>query len=197
MGDEVGQVVTFGHGTLGEDELRRLLRAAGVRRVVDVRRFPASRRHPHVDRAALERWLPEAGIAYRWCEPLGGRRTPLPDSPNTGLRNRAFHGYADHMATSAFHAAVDELVAEARTPGAAVAELPGRAGTSGLLIMCSESLWWRCHRRLLADHLTLVRGCAVDHLGHDGRRTPHPLTDTVQRRGHDVRYALDPTPELP
>lgn len=95
------------------------------------------------------------------------------------------------------HAAVDELVADAHTPGAAVAELPRQAGTSGLLIMCLENLWWHCHRRLLADHLTLVRGCAVDHLGHDGRRTPHPPTDTVQRRVHDVRYAVDPSPELP
>lgn len=168
-------LLTVGHGTLTAQELGDLLVGADLRLVVDVRRFPGSRRHPHVSRAALATWLPERGIAYRWAEALGGRRSPQPDSPNDGLRNAAFRGYADHMASAEFRAAAAHLVAlAAETPTA---------------VLCSESLWWRCHRRLIADHLTLVAQVEVHHLLHDGRLAPHVLTDSAHLDDGLVRYA--------
>ena len=111
---------------------------------MDVRRFPGSRRHPHVGQDQLARWLPAAGISYRWMAALGGRRTPAADSPNLGLRNPQFRAYADHMASAEFLAAVDELL--------------DLAASRPVAVMCSEAVWWRCHRRLLADHLVLVEG---------------------------------------
>lgn len=177
------RVLTVGHGTSEQEQLAALLAGAGVARLVDVRRFPGSRRHPHVARAALAAWLPAAGVAYRWAEALGGRRSPSADSVNTGLRNASFRAYADHMGTAAFRAAVDVLLADAAAAPTAV--------------LCSESLWWRCHRRLLADHLVLVAGAAVSHLGHDGRLTPHAVTDTARLHDGDLVYRGDPTPLLP
>ncbi len=164
-------VLTLGHGTLPEDDLARLLGASGVRRVVDVRAHPGSRRNPQFGRAELERWLPDAGFAYTWLEDLGGRRRPKVGSKHAALRNESFRAYADHMETAEFRRAVDDLLALAAAHETAV--------------MCSESLWWRCHRRLLADHLELVHGVPVLHLMHDGRVTPHRPTDGA-RRGDDA-----------
>ena len=150
---------TVGHGTLAADEFAALVTGAGIGLVVDVRSFPASRRHPQFRRQAMERWWPDAGVEYRWEPRLGGRRRPRPDSPNGALRVPAFRGYADHMETAEFRDAVDDLLAE--------------AGTRSAAVMCAESVWWRCHRRLLADAAVLLRGSAVEHLFHDGRIEPH------------------------
>jgi uncharacterized protein (DUF488 family) len=168
-------LLTVGHGTLSAEAFHALLREAGVRRIVDIRRFPGSRRHPHLNREALERSLSAAGIDYVWLGSLGGRRKASPTSPNVALRNDAFRGYADHMQTREFVDGVHELITLTQD---------GRLTA----VLCSESLWWRCHRRLLADHLTLVSGVDVSHLLHDGRRTPHPPTDGVRRLGETVRY---------
>ncbi len=156
-------LLTVGHGTLAQQGLLSLLQRAGVRRVVDVRTAPGSRRHPHVNRARLSDWLPAAGITYRWERDLGGWRRPRPDSPNLALHNSGFRGYADHMASAAFWAALDRLLQEATAASTAT--------------MCSESLWWRCHRRLLADAAVLARSVTVVHLGHDGRLSPHAVTE--------------------
>jgi uncharacterized protein (DUF488 family) len=168
------RLLTVGHGTLSAEALSALLVQAGVQRLVDVRTAPGSRRHPHVGRAQMSQWVPEAGIDYRWEPDLGGWRKPRPDSPNTALRHSGFRGYADHMATPAFAAALDRLLAEAA--GATTAAL------------CSESLWWRCHRRLLADAAVLTRAADVLHMGHDGRLTPHRLTDGARVDGDIVVY---------
>lgn len=156
---------TVGHGTLDADRLGDLLRAAGVAAVVDIRRFPGSRRHPHVARDALAVWLPDVGIAYRWEPRLGGRRTApreSQDGRDDWWQVGAFRAYAAHTRTPEFAAALDELVAQARSTPTAV--------------MCSETLWWRCHRRLVADAAVLLRGLPVLHLGHDGRTTEHVLS---------------------
>jgi uncharacterized protein (DUF488 family) len=153
---------TVGHGTLPADDFAALVSDAGIEVVVDVRSFPASRRHPQFGREAMEGWLPDAGVAYRWEPRLGGRRRPRPDSPHGALRVPAFRGYADHMETQEFSDAVDELLVE--------------AGTRRAAVMCAESVWWRCHRRLLADAAVLLRGAAVEHLFHDGRLDPHRPT---------------------
>ncbi|HLJ07540.1 MAG TPA: DUF488 domain-containing protein, partial [Acidimicrobiia bacterium] len=97
-------------------------------------------------------------------------------SPNVGLRNEQFRAYADHMATAEFAAAVSELRAV--------------AGRRAAVVMCAEGLWWHCHRRLLADHLVVVEGLSVEHLFHDGRLAPHPVTPEARRAGGHLVYDL-------
>lgn len=177
------KVLTFGHGTLPEEEFVGLLDEAGVRRLVDVRSFPGSRHNPQFGRSEMERWLPRSDVSYVWSPGLGGRRRPVEDSKHMALRHRAFRAYADHMETTEFGAALEELLRLAEEELTAV--------------MCSESLWWRCHRRLLADHLVLARHIEVVHLMHDGRVTPHPPTDGVRRGGHGVVYDVGAPTELP
>ncbi|QHC27107.1 DUF488 domain-containing protein [Streptomyces sp. GS7] len=155
-------LLTFGHGTATAAEMARLLQHAEVRRLVDVRTAPGSRHNPDAGRDTMARWLPQAGITYRWDKRLGGWRTARPDTPDTALRNQAFAGYAAHMRSPEFLAATEELLAEADVERTAV--------------MCAESVWWRCHRRLIADFLVLARRAQVLHLMHDGRLRPHPVS---------------------
>lgn len=165
---------TIGHGTAPAEEFAALLRGFGVERLVDVRTAPGSKRNPQFRREEMERWLPDAGVAYRWEKDLGGFRKPDPASPNTALRHPAFRGYADHMRFGDFWRALDRVIAE-------TAEAP-------TTVMCSESVWWRCHRRLLSDAAVLVRGSDVVHLMHDGRSQPHRITDGARREGHLLVY---------
>ena len=165
---------TIGHGTASEDEFVALLGGAGIGRLVDVRTVPASKRNPQFRREAMEEWVPDAGVAYRWEKDLGGFRKPDPASPNTALRHPAFRGYADHMRTPAFHEALDRCLTDA-------ADVP-------TAVMCSEGVWWRCHRRLLSDAAVLLRGADVVHLMHDGRSQPHRPTEGVRREGEDLVY---------
>ena len=179
----VEPLLTVGHGTLPAEDLGALLRAAGVGLLVDVRSFPGSRRHPHVAREAMEAWLPEAGVEYRWDRRLGGRRRPSDTSRHHALRHDAFRAYADHMETEDFAAGLDAVVADvARTT---------------TVVMCAESLWWRCHRRLLADAAALLRGIPVSHLFHDGRLAPHAPTPEARVEDGAVVYDLGETPPLP
>lgn len=176
-------LVTVGHGTASQERLAALLNEADVASVVDVRRFPGSRRNPHVGREELARWLPEVGITYRWEERLGGRRRGHPGSPHVGMRNDSFRAYADHLTTPDFRGAIAEVLAEADARPVAV--------------MCSESVWWRCHRRLIADHVLLLEQRPVLHLFHDGRLAPHRPTDVVRVEGGRLLYdAGAPTLDL-
>ena len=161
-------LLTFGHGTATAGQMTELLRAADVAVLVDIRTAPGSRRHPHVGRAELERWLPAAGISYHWEKRLGGFRKSGPDSPDTAWREDMFRGYAAHMRTAAFLAGVDGVLTQASADPTAV--------------MCSESLWWRCHRRLLADFVSVVRDTPVRHLLHDGRLEEHRVSPGLRRR---------------
>ena len=119
----------------------------------------------------MENWLPATDIAYRWISSLGGRRTSDPTSRNVALRNAQFRAYADHMATEEFRHGIDDLLRffDHRT----------------VAVMCAESVWWRCHRRLLADHLVLVRQMPVQHVFHDGRISAHEPT-AAARVDHGV-----------
>jgi uncharacterized protein (DUF488 family) len=173
---------TVGHGTLAAAAFATLLDNAHVRRVIDVRSFPGSRHNPQFGREEMERWVPDAGIGYLWMPALGGRRRPHPGSKNVALRNDAFRAYADYMNTSGFLEGVEELLA--------------LAGSAPTTVMCSESVWWRCHRRLLADHLVLVRGVDVVHLMHDGRLTPHVPTQGVRLSDDALVYDVGITPPL-
>jgi uncharacterized protein (DUF488 family) len=161
-------LVTFGHGTAAAGRIAELLRGAGVAAVTDIRTAPGSRRNPHVARAELERWLPEHGIGYRWEKRLGGFRTAAPDSPDTAWREPAFRGYAGHMREPGFLAAIDEVLDQAASEVTAV--------------MCSESVWWRCHRRLVADFVSAARQVPVRHLMHDGRLLPHQPSEGLRLR---------------
>ncbi|MGP7961185.1 DUF488 family protein [Sanguibacter sp. A247] len=238
----MSSLLTVGHGTLDRAGLTTLLTNAGVQTVVDVRRFPGSRRNLDVSRDALPRWLPEEGIAYEWEERLGGRRrlpagarapasqpgaaspgadvtgatSPGADvtgatspgahvtgvtppstavtaamspsahvtggtSPDTWWRVEAFRAYASWTRTATFRDALDDLLdpIRATTPGGGsnggsrspAADGPATQGNT--VIMCSESVWWRCHRRVIADVAVLARGIPVWHLMHDGRLDAH------------------------
>jgi uncharacterized protein (DUF488 family) len=157
---------TIGHGARSGDDLARLLGDAGINLVVDIRAHPGSRRHPQFGRAELERWLPEAGISYRWEPALGGRRSGRAGSRHMSLRVPAFRAYADYMETPEFDAALDVVLAESDE----------RATT----VMCAESLWWRCHRRLAADAAVLLRNRRVLHLLPDGRSSEHPPMEVAR-----------------
>jgi uncharacterized protein (DUF488 family) len=156
-------LLTLGHGTASELDLAALIRASHVGVVADVRSVPKSRAHPHVWAEEMARWVPDlSGASYEWHPELGGFRRATPESSNTGLRHPAFRGYADYMQTPEFLRALDTLLQ--------------RADREKVAIMCSESLWWRCHRRLIADAATLLRGTDVLHLMHSGAVQPHVVT---------------------
>lgn len=176
------RICTVGHGARPIEAFLAILVDAGVDTLVDVRRFPGSRRHPQFGRDALAAAVHEAGLRYTWQgEALGGRRQHRPGSRHTALRNAAFAGYADHMDTPAFRTAVDDLITLAAT------ELPA--------VLCAETLWWHCHRMLVADALVL-RGAAVEHLLDAGTRQPHRLTAGV-RCGEDGWPVYDTQQALP
>jgi uncharacterized protein (DUF488 family) len=167
-------LLTVGHGQDGREQLSARLSGAGVRLVVDVRRFPGSRAHPDVAREALAEWLPEAGIGYQWEERLGGRRRLAPGEPVTDAwwTVAQFAAYAAHTRTPEFRSALDGVLAVARTQDVAV--------------MCSEYLWWRCHRRLIADIAVLAHALPVHHLMPDGRLAEHRVADGARLGADDV-----------
>jgi uncharacterized protein (DUF488 family) len=167
------RIHTIGHSTHGLDRLIALLREHDVGRVADVRAHPGSRRLPQFNRSTLADGLAGADIDYVHIPQLGGRRRPLPDSPNAGWRVDAFRGYADHMASAEFADGVAALEAQARDRPVAV--------------MCAEGLWWRCHRRLVADAL-VIRGWEVVHIAPDGAASPHELTEFAVVDGTSVTY---------
>lgn len=166
---------TIGHGVRAQEEFIALLRGAGVSRLVDVRRHPGSRRHPHFSMESLREALAAADIEYRWSPALGGRRRAAPSSRNTAWRNPSFRGYADYMETAPFAEALAALEEAARTPTA---------------IMCAESVWWRCHRALISDALK-VRGWDVRHILDRAGIVPHPYTSAARVQDGRLTYDAD------
>jgi uncharacterized protein (DUF488 family) len=171
----IAEILTVGHSTHQSGAFVELLRGAGAELVVDVRRYPGSRRMPWFGAAPLSASLEAAGIGYEHAEELGGRRAPAPDSPNGAWRVAQFQGYADHMATPEFREALARLERAARERRTAV--------------MCAEADWRRCHRRLISDAL-VVRGWDVLHLGPSGELEPHSLTAWAVVDGDRVTYPL-------
>ena len=169
-------LLTYGHGTDSAQRSAEILGGAGISALVDIRTAPGSRRNPQFARAAMEEWLPEAGIAYRWEQRLGGFRRPGPGNPDVAWREDMFRGYAEHMRSAEFLAAVGAVLDEAET--------------RQVTVMCSESLWWRCHRRLLADFVGVARGMEVRHLMHDGRTEAHRSSPGLRLR-NDGLLAYD------
>nr|WP_223173576.1 DUF488 domain-containing protein [Georgenia yuyongxinii] len=166
-------LLTVGHGALGRADLTALLAAAGVAALVDVRRFPGSRTNPDVRREALEDWLPAAGIVYRWEPGLGGRRHLAREekdaSPDMWWQVEAFRAYAAWTRAPEFRGALADLLRQAAATRTAV--------------MCSEAVWWRCHRRLIADVAVLAHGTEVHHLMPDGRLRAHMVADGARLTG--------------
>ena len=176
-------ILTIGHSTRALDDFVDMLRANDVTVLIDIRRFPGSRRQPQFNSESLAAALKEAGIEYEHVVELGGRRVPSDGSTNHALRNPQFRGYADHMATPEFQTALDRLLE--------------RGKTDVLAVMCAEAVPWRCHRSLLADAIT-ARGVPVEHIIGARNRLPHRPTKGMRAEGPDVTYpARDDQPRLP
>jgi uncharacterized protein (DUF488 family) len=165
---------TIGHSTRTADELMAVLAAHEIDVIVDVRRFPGSRRLPQFGSVALAASLDAAGIGYRWIEALGGRRQADPESPNDGWENDAFRGYADHLETEEFADGLFELLIIAEGLRTAV--------------MCAELLWWRCHRRLIADVLVSI-GYEVRHIRDANPSEVHTLAPPARMVDGLLTYA--------
>jgi len=174
-------ICSVGHGARSLEEFVATLGTAAIQAMADVRSQPGSRRHPQFGGQALATALREVGIAYVHLPELGGRREPRVDSPHQALRVAAFRGYADHMNTAEFARGYDRLTSLARE--------------SRTAFMCAETLWWRCHRRLIADRLT-VDGWTVTHLFAPGRSEPHVLWDAARTLDGHLVYDAGTLPLL-
>ena len=166
---------TIGHSTRSLDEFLDLLKAHQIQLLVDIRSFPGSRRYPHFNKENLSRTLPAEGIAYKHIAGLGGRRKPREDSVNTAWRHPSFRGYADYMQTPEFKKEVENLESFALKERTAY--------------MCSEALWWKCHRALVSDYLK-IRGWVVWHIMENGKLTEHPFTSPARAVQGHLFYGL-------
>lgn len=166
-------IYTIGHSTRSLQDFLALLRQHGIQLLVDVRRFPSSRRHPHFAREALASALELNGIEYLHEPEMGGRRSARPDSENTAWRVKGFQGYADHMDTPEFRAALERLIA--------------RSGERRTAVMCAEITPWRCHRQLIADAL-VARGHQVRHIVTSDRIEEHRLNPNARVYGDRLIY---------
>ena len=166
---------TVGHSNRPLEAFLEILKAHDIRNVIDVRRFPTSRKWPHFDRAALEKSLDAAQIAYFGMPELGGRRKPRPDSPHTAWRVEAFRGYADFMDTAPFDEALERLESLARERRS--------------VVMCAEALPWRCHRSLIGDAL-IARGWEVFEILSEREPRPRRIPEFARIEGLKVVYDL-------
>ena len=176
MQTQNGTLWTIGHSTREWDVFVAMLHEAAIERLVDVRRFAGSRRNPQYSPIAMAPALQAAGIEYLPMPEFGGRRAPHADSPNGAWRVAAFRGYADYMATPEFELARKRLM-----------QLADDARTA---VMCAEAVWWRCHRRLVADDF-VSRGWQVVHLMALGRIQPHPLNPAAQMVEGVLTYPVE------
>jgi len=167
-------IYTIGHGNRSIEEFLVLLREAGIECLVDIRAYPASRRHPQFAREALEQSLAKSGVRYVWeGKALGGRRKPASDTPHVALRNPGFRAYADHMMTAEFRDGLARLIELGRERRAAV--------------MCAERLPWECHRYLVSDSL-VAQGVPVEHIVTAGAARPHALNALARQDGNRLIY---------
>lgn len=170
-----GTIWTIGHSTHPIGEFIGILHSFEISLLVDIRSLPGSRAFPQFNREALEISLPEAGIQYLHMRDLGGRRKVKKDSKNTAWRHPAFRGYADYMETEEFHQAINEL--------------EKLASMQPTAYMCSEVLWWRCHRSLVSDWLK-ANGWMVFHITGKGKSEEHPYTQPAKIVDGKISYEL-------
>jgi uncharacterized protein (DUF488 family) len=159
------KIWTIGHSTRPIDELTAMLQSFAIKLVADVRSYPGSRRYPQFNKEALQISLAKNNIGYVHLPELGGRRKANPDSKNTMWRHEAFRGYADYMETDAFKKAIEQL--------------QSLAGEQQTAYMCSEAVWWRCHRSLISDYLKSI-GWTVMHIMAIGKEEEHPYTSAAR-----------------
>jgi uncharacterized protein (DUF488 family) len=169
-------IFTIGHSTRTLDELVELLRAHGVRRVIDIRTIPRSRRNPQYNRETLGPALRSRKIGYVHLKDLGGLRRAKPNSRNLGWHNASFRGFADYMQTAGFEAALRRAIELSKDKPSA--------------LMCAEAVPWRCHRSLVADSLA-ARKFSVEHIMSVTRANRHKLTSFARVRGKRVTYPSD------
>jgi uncharacterized protein (DUF488 family) len=172
-------ITTIGHSTRPIEEFLGLLTENHVETVADVRSHPGSRRSPQYGQDVLRDELRQRGLNYRWLSVLGGRRRARTDSPNTVWRNLSFRGYADYMQTPEFANGLEGLLLLAAETNTAV--------------MCSEAVWWRCHRSMIADALK-ARGIHVLHIMGVNAVTEHPYTAPARVRDGQLTYAQEQPP---
>lgn len=163
---------TIGHSTRSKDEFLEALKFFQIEMLMDVRRYPGSKKYPQFNVSALASYLTEAGIGYLPAPELGGRRKPNPDSVNTVWKNEAFRGYADYTETQAFKDGIKKLTDIAQVHRTAY--------------MCSEAVWWRCHRSIISDCLK-VDGWKVMHIMKVGVAVEHPYT-SAYRETHQLDF---------
>ncbi len=152
---------TVGHSTRSIMEFNDIISYFGIEIVADVRSFPGSRKFPQFNKENMEEWLKELGFGYVHFKNLGGRRKVKPDSNNKGWRLAAFRGYADYMETQEYKIALKEL--------------ENLAQKNKVAFMCSEAVWWSCHRSLISDDLK-NKGWEVIHIMKVGTSMEHPYT---------------------
>lgn len=163
MPTAVHKLYTLGHSTHPIERFLELLGEHRIAALADIRSFPSSRRWPHFNQEPLAEALRRANVEYRWLKRLGGRRHgQRADSPHTAWTLPAFRSYADYCDTADFAAGIAELI-----------EI---AAASRTAIMCSEGLWWRCHRRIVSDQMT-VRGWQVQHILPNGKLAEHRMPE--------------------
>ena len=167
---------TIGHSTRTIDDFIDMLKSFRIDLVIDVRSYPGSRRYPQFNKEALEISLKTNKIQYVHIKELGGRRKPNPNSKNTIWRNDAFKGFADYMATDDFKKGVEQLQSVARQQRTA--------------FMCSEAVWWRCHRSLISDYLKSI-GWTVMHIMSIDKAEEHPYTSAARIVNGKLRYWED------
>lgn len=164
---------TIGHSTRSIDQFIELLHSSNIELVADIRNFPGSKKYPHFNKNELKTTLRQSDISYIHLKNLGGRRTPKENSKNTSWRNAAFRGYADYMETEEFHEGI--------------AELENISLKQRTACMCSEAVWWRCHRSMVADYLK-SRGWKVMHIMNIGKETEHPYTSPAKVSSGKLTY---------
>jgi uncharacterized protein (DUF488 family) len=167
-------IYTIGHSTRSIAEFISLLQENGINFLADVRQFPYSKRYPHFNGTSLRQSLSENKIGYEHFEDPGGRRKPLKNSVNTKWRTPSFQGYADYMETGQFKNAIEELLK--------------RAEKYTVAIMCSEVLWWRCHRSMISDYLK-SKGIEIVHILGPGKTEPHRFTAPAKIINGNLSYA--------
>jgi uncharacterized protein (DUF488 family) len=173
MKNEDKTIWTIGHSTRSFEEFGSMLHAFGIELVADVRNYPGSRKYPQFNKEALEIALPQINIQYVHLKELGGRRKAAPDSKNTAWRHAAFRGYADYMETSDFKEGIKELMKIASQQRTAY--------------MCSEAVWWRCHRAMISDYLK-VQGWKVMHIMGVNKAEEHPYTSPAKIVNGQLNY---------
>lgn len=172
----MASIWTIGHSTRSIELFISMLSAFAIKNLADVRTYPGSRKYPHFNQDNLRESLQSAGIRYYHFPGLGGRRKPLRDSVNTAWRNEAFRGYADHMQTPEFEKAI--------------ADLKALAAAAPTVYMCSEAVWWRCHRALISDHLK-SEGWQVLHIMDVNKASEHPYTSAAKVQQGNLFYGTE------